>query len=213
MITLLLGLGKPDIFKKKNGQIATWKEIASVCGVFLVIFFILAVSTSKSGNQNNDNQNNYSQSTQPTGEAVTPPSTDPCRDYMGTDKYGFCMDMQEAAKKAEALNHPLNAIVTHNDYAVYVTNNETTEWDQCILTVNEADTSASGDNFESDGFVVKVGQIATIRWANFTNAESQRFDYAHIKPYSLDLDCVVGGHTDKTGAFSEGQHHRSMFNL
>jgi hypothetical protein len=70
LVTLLLGMVKPDIFKKKNGQTATRKEIATVCWVFIVIFFILAAFTSGSNNQNNSSKTG--QTTQPTAETASP---------------------------------------------------------------------------------------------------------------------------------------------
>jgi hypothetical protein len=215
LFTLTLGLAKPNLFKRENGQPVTRNELTAICGVLMFIFFILAVATSSTKSQGNTDQNNASQ--QPTAiikatSKATPTPTDPCHDYVGT-QYSNCMELQEAAKRGEALSHPLKATITHDDYAVYIKNNETTEWDQCTLIVNEADTVKSGDNFQPDGFVVETGQTVTIRWANFTNAESQRFDYVHVKPNSLDLDCIVGGHTNKNGAFSGGQEHRSTFNL
>lgn len=145
-------------------------------------------------------------------QKTTPTPSDPCTPYYGTSQLGDCMKLQNAMNKGAALDHPLKANVTYDSNAVYITNTENVEWDQCTATVNESDPSA--DNFQLDGFVVNAGQTVTIRWADVVNNENTRFDYSQTKPYSIDLDCIVGGQTDKnTGAFSGGEHHRSMFNL
>ncbi|HEV2339440.1 MAG TPA: hypothetical protein VGT05_01590 [Patescibacteria group bacterium] len=140
------------------------------------------------------------------------PTTDPCAQYLGTPQMVDCMKSQDALEKGQATRYPLKAKVTFDNTALYITNQETTEWDQCNAVVNETDPQ--GDNFQSDGFVVNAGQTESIGWGNFANAEQQRFNNYQTKPATITLDCVVGGTTDpKTGAFSGGQEHRSTFNL
>lgn len=149
---------------------------------------------------------------QPKKPIATPTPKDPCADYVGTSQMGDCMKLQDAMDKGQALQHPLKASVTFDNSAVYITNNEQVEWDQCTATLDEQDPSA--DNYQSDGFSLNAGQTQTIRWMDFTNAESTRFDYFQTKPQTVTLDCQVGGQTDpKTGAFSGGAEHRSIFNL
>jgi hypothetical protein len=45
LVTLLIGMATPTIFKKKNGQITSRREIAKGCGIFIIMFFFLGVAT------------------------------------------------------------------------------------------------------------------------------------------------------------------------
>ncbi|MGH7202959.1 MAG: hypothetical protein ACREHC_00770 [Candidatus Levyibacteriota bacterium] len=69
LITLLLGMTKPELFKKKDGTITTRKQIATPTLIFLVIFFVLAISTSKSTDQT-PSQNTTSETQKPKAVAL-----------------------------------------------------------------------------------------------------------------------------------------------
>src|SRR5262249_12533484 len=79
----------------------------------------------------------------------------------------------------------------HDNYAVYITNNESKDWYFCTAALDNIDPSA--DNYQSDSFAITPGQTKTIPWSDMTNKESIRFNYYQIKPNSLDLICTVGG--------------------
>jgi hypothetical protein len=128
---------------------------------------------------------------------------------MGTDQWGPCVDSH---RLNGALEHPLNATVKHDNYAVYITNNESKDWYFCAATLDNIDPSA--DNYQSDGFAVTPGQTKTIPWRDMTNKESIRFNYSQIKPNSLDLICTVGGHINKDGLVTgDGEEHGSRYSL
>src|SRR2546430_11810729 len=101
----------------------------------------------------------------------------------------YCLQMQAAMKKGDALQHPLKANVTYNNSAIFVTNQESVEWDSCYLEVNGITTST--DKFSSNDFAVSAGKTVTISWSDIANDEGQRFNYFQTKPYLIDLDCSV----------------------
>ncbi len=186
------------------------KIIGGIFGVGLLMVIIFGSLGSMYGGSSNTGNNSVSTKAAANGSPV--PTKDPCEQYLGTPQMVDCMKMQDALEKGNATRYPLKAKLSFNSTALYITNTETQEWDQCTATVNETDPQA--DNFQSDGFLVKPGQTVSVGWGNFANAEQVRFNSFQTKPQTIDLDCQVGGTTDpKTGAYSGGQEHRSIFNL
>ncbi len=204
--------------KTKKNWLRRHPILSGLIGLFLFFFIVGTIggATNKNTPASTAGSGTPPQSNlSPTDKqktTVTPTSKDPCSAYYGTSQLGDCMKLQNAMDKGAALDHPLSAKVSYDSTGLYITNTENTEWDQCTATINETDPS--GDNFQSDGFVIGAGQRATVKWADIVNRENQRFIYVQTKPYSLDLDCKVGGQTDKnSGAFTGAEEHRSLFNL
>ncbi len=135
----------------------------------------------------------------PTENPLTPKPTEDCSKYSGSDRT-FCFQFQQAQEEGEALKHPLKAKIRYDNYGIYITNTENSEWKQCTVIPDYLDNAA--DNYVSDEFVVNPGQTTTVSWANLANNENVRFNYYQIKPYSINLDCTVNEET-----------HRSIFSL
>lgn len=201
LICIPVGFIKPDLFhswfRRKLSRLQTGLSFVGISFVLLVAGVVVShftPSTSSSVVQT------ASAPTPTKSMEPTPTPNDPCAAYVGTDQYASCMDLEDARQKGAALEHPLKATVTFDSLYLYVTNTENNEWKDCTATLD--DTNPEGDNFQSDIFTLKPGESQTISWGNFSNLESQRFNYFQTKPQFVDLDCTVGG-----------QEHRSLFNL
>jgi len=196
-----VGILFTPLIKEKSKRKKTVFVLLSVAVLSFILFGI--TDASKMSTEQN------AKAVSPTIETPKPTSSDPCEGLSGNHMHE-CIQMQNAILKGQELQNPLKATITHDSYAVYVKNTEATEWDQCLISLD--DENPDKDYFTSDGFIVKPGQTETVPWSSFANFENVRFNYFQTKPTSLDLECVVGGQTDpKTNAFTGGKTHRSIF--
>lgn len=122
---------------------------------------------------------------------TTPIPTDACNQYADTSEMVPCMQMEDALQQAN--NPPLQATVTYASNGLFITNNDTVEWDSCDVTIG-ADSSNINQTYELGGFNNTVAPHTTVRvpWENITKEDGTRFNYFTTQPQDLDVSCTVG---------------------